>query len=155
MLTATPTRWYTWNFAVARNDAHLADIDLSWWREKGSLTIEGQRFSVYRERPRAGKFVLESNGAILATAEKPSALRRRLIVEHAGRQYELRPRNLFTRTYDLRDGTTVIGSLSAATFFGRRMHVDLPDTLPLPVRVFVTWLTVVLWKRGADAASGT
>jgi len=26
--------------------------------------------------------------------------------------------------------------------------------LPLPVRVFVIWLTVILWKRQAEAASG-
>ena len=36
----------------------------------------------------------------------------------------------------------------------RRALVDLPPDLPLPVRVFVIWLTVILWKRQAEAASG-
>ena len=43
----------------------------------------------------------------------------------------------------------MVGSLAAKGVFSRGMNVDLPETLPLAVRVFVVWLTVVLWKRGA------
>ncbi|HWL62894.1 MAG TPA: hypothetical protein VNQ32_08855 [Steroidobacteraceae bacterium] len=153
MLTATPKRWFSWNYTVSRDDDRLADLDISWWREKGSLAVDGRRYAVYRERPMSGKFILESDGAIVASAEKPSSLKRRLLIEHAGRRYELKPRSMFTRTFDLREGSTVVGSLSARGFFSRRMNVDLPETLPLPVRMFVTWLTVLLWKRESEAAA--
>jgi hypothetical protein len=59
---------------------------------------------------------------------------------------------MFSRTFELHAGSTVVGSLSARGVFSRRMNVDLPETLPLAVRVFVVWLTVVLWKREAEAA---
>lgn len=154
MLTATPKHWFSWNFAVAKDDRHLADIDISWWREKGTLTVDGQTYAVNRERMLSGKFILESNGVILASAEKPSSLRRRLLIEHAGRHYELKPRNSFSRTFELREGPSVVGRLSAKGVFSRKMNVDLPEALPLPVRIFVTWLTVILWKRDADAAAG-
>lgn len=153
MLTATPKYWFSWNYTVSRDDDRLADLDISWWREKGSLAVDGHRYSVYRERPMSGKFILESDGAIVASAWKPSSLKRRLLIEHAGKQYELKPRSMFTRTFDLREGSTVVGSLSARGFFSRRMNVDLPETLPLPVRMFVTWLTVLLWKRESEAAA--
>lgn len=153
MLTATPRHWFSWDYTLTRDAHHLADLDISWWREKGTLTVDGQPYSVYRERLLSGRFILESNGAVLASAHKPSSLRRRLLIEHAGRQYELKPRDMFTRTFELREGSTVIGSLSAKGVFTRRMNVDLPETLPLAVRVFVTWLTVVLWKRDSDGAA--
>jgi hypothetical protein len=35
------------------------------------------------------------------------------------------------------------------------MNIDLPENLPLPVRAFVIWLTVLLWKREAQAAGGS
>ncbi len=152
MLTAKPRHWFSWDYAVSRDSDHLADIDISWWREKGTLTIAGQPYSVYRERPMSGKFILESNGTIVASAEKPSSLKRRLLIEHAGTQYELKPRDMFTRTFELRAGSTVIGTLSPRNMFSRRMNVALPETLPLPVRMFVTWLTVILWKRDSEAA---
>lgn len=154
MLTATPRGWFSWDYAVSSKNDHLADIDISWWREKGTLTVDGQQYGVYRERPLSGRFILESNGTILASAEKPSSLRRRLIIEDAaGRQYELKPRDMFSRTFELHQGATVIGRLSAKGLLSRGMNVDLPETLPLPVRVFVMWLTVILWKRDAQAAS--
>ena len=34
--------------------------------------------------------------------------------------------------------------------FTRRARINLPEELPLPVRVFMIWLTVILWKRDAD-----
>jgi hypothetical protein len=155
MLTATPRHWYSWNFAVFGNDGHLADIDVSWWREKGTLTVAGQRYGVHRERPMSGKFMLDdSSGSVLATAEKPSAFRRHLVIEHAGRRYELKPRGWFTRTFELHEGAVVVGSLSAGGMFSRRMSIDLPETLPLPVRIFLVWLTVILWKRDSEASSG-
>jgi hypothetical protein len=153
VLTATPRGWFSWDYAVSRNSDHLADIDISCWREKGTLTVDGQQYSVYRERPLSGKFVLESNGSVVASARKPSSLTRRLLIEDAaGRQYELKPRDIFTRTFQLHAGTAVVGSLSARGVFSRGMKVDLPETLPLPVRVFVIWLTAILWKRDAEAA---
>lgn len=153
MLTATPRGWFSWDYAVSRDHDHLADIDISWWREKGTLTVDGRQYGVYRERPLSGKFILESDGRIVASAEKPSSLRRRLLIEHADKQYELKPRGMFTRTFELHSGPTTVGSLSAKGVFSRRMNVDLPEALPLPVRVFVMWLTVILWKRDAQAAS--
>jgi hypothetical protein len=153
MLSATPKSWFSWDYAVSRNHDHLANIDISCWREKGTLTVEGQQYGVYRERPLSGKFILESNGTILASAEKPSSLRRRLLIGDAvGRQYELKPRDMFSRTFQLHAGSTLIGSLSAKGLFSRGMNIDLPETLPLPVRVFVIWLTAILWKRDAESA---
>lgn len=152
MLTATPRRWFSWNYTVSTQDDHVADIDISWWREKGAIAVAGQHYGVYRERPMSGRFILEANGAPLASAEKPGAFRRRMLIEHAGRQYELKPRGLFTRTFALHEGTAVLGTLSATGVFSRRMQVDLPEALPLPVRLFVVWLTVMLWKRDSEAA---
>ena len=39
--------------------------------------------------------------------------------------------------------------------WSRRATAMLPDTLPLPVRLFVLWLAVLVWKRDADAAAAT
>lgn len=154
MLIATPRRLFSWDYAVALGNDHLADIDIARWRERGTLTIAGQRYGVYREQPLRGRFILDSNGSVLASAEKPSAFTRRLLIEHAGRRYELKPRSAISRTFYLHDGPEIMGSLAASNLLSRRMKVDLPETLPLPVRVFLMWLTVILWKRESESAAG-
>lgn len=151
MLTATPRSCFSWDYTVSAGDEHLADVDISWWREKGQLVLAGKSYTVYRERPLSGKFILECGGVIVASAEKPSSLTRRMIVEHAGARHELKPANMFSRKFHLHSGPAIVGTLSARGIFSRRMSVDLPETLPLPVRVFVTWLTIMLWRREANS----
>ncbi len=152
MLRAIPKSIFSWNFTVMDGPRPVAEIDVSWWREKGQLTVEGAAYEVYREGLMRGAFILEEGEAILARAEKPSAFQRLFLVEHAGRQYTLRARSAFFREVVLLDGAAEIGVLSPEGFFNRRMTVDLPEHLPLPVRVFMIWLTVILWKRDAESA---
>ena len=76
----------------------------------------------------------------------------RVLVEHSGRQYTLRATSALRREFILLDGSTRIGSLSPDGIFTRRADVDLPSTLPLTVRVFIIWLTVMLWKHDEAAA---
>ena len=95
----------------------------------------------------SGAFILESAGTVLARAEKPSAFRRTLLIHYEGREFTLRATSVFWRHFVLLDGSRQIGSLAPNSVFTRGAAVDLPDEWPLPVRVFIIWLTVILWMR--------
>ena len=131
----------------------VADIDVSRWRERGLLTVQGLTYEVYREGQMSGAFILKSAGSVLARAKKPSAFRRSFIIEHAGRQYTLRATSAFRRQFLLLEGSREIGSLSPEGLFTRRARVDLPQELSLPVKVFIIWLAVILWKRQTDSGA--
>ena len=109
--------------------------------------VQGVTYTARREGLMSGAFLLESTAGVVARATKPSALRRPLIVEHSGRRYTLRAASALRREFALLDGSTRIGSLSPEGTFTRRAAVDLPSVLPLTVRVFIVWLTVMLWKH--------
>ena len=153
MLTAAPKQWFSWDFTVAEGPQTVADIEISRWREKGVLTVQGVDYRVYREGMMSGDFILESAGSVLARAQKPSAFHRSFEIKHEGRLYTLRAKSVFGRTFLLLAGEKEIGSLSPDGMMTRRAKVDLPSSLPLAVRVFVVWLAVILWKRAADAAT--
>jgi hypothetical protein len=79
-LQIVPTNWYSWDVKVSDESRPVADIAMSWWREKGALTIDGATYRVYREAPLSGAFVLEGAGGVLARAEKPSVFRREFVI---------------------------------------------------------------------------
>jgi hypothetical protein len=153
MLTANPRSWLSWDFTLARGGDSLACIGLSSWREKGALTVGNSTYRAYREGLFSGAYVLESNGTVVARAHKPSAWTRRLVIEFDGAQYELKPHSAITRGFKLHKGERVVGTLSPASFLNRKINVELPEDLPLLIRAFVVWLTILLWKRDADAAA--
>jgi hypothetical protein len=153
MLIAIPKQWFSWKFTVTDGSQPVAEIDISQWREKGRLTVEGVDYRVYRENMMSGDFILESAGSVVARAQKPSAFHRTFEISHDGDHYTLQAESAFRRTFLLLSGERQIGSLSPERMMSRRAAVDLPAELPLAVRVFVIWLALILWKRAADAGA--
>jgi len=151
VLQIVPTHWYSWDFTVTDESRTVADIAMSWWGEKGALTIDHTTYRVYREALMSGAFVLEHAGSVLARAEKPSVFRREFVIRHAGREYTLRPRSMFRRAFVLVEGSREVGSLAPTSAFTRKAAADLPHDLPLPVRAFIVWLVVISWRRAQDS----
>ncbi|HEX4964068.1 MAG TPA: hypothetical protein VF173_24800 [Thermoanaerobaculia bacterium] len=151
-MEAIPKFWFSWNFNVLEGSIPVADIDMSWWREKASLTIQGRPYTVYREGLMSGAFILENEEGVVARASKPSAFRDSFDVEHSGREYKLSYAH--GREFLFLENRRKVGSVARTRMLSRRTDVDLPEDLPLPVKVFVVWLALILWKRESDSAVG-
>jgi serine/threonine protein kinase len=117
------------------------------WPEKWEFTVEDVAYTARREGVASGEFLLESPDGVIARATKPSALRRSLTVEHEGHQYTLRSMSAWTRAYEVLDGPTRVGTIAPDHAFTQRASADLPPAIPLAVRVFLIWLTVLAWRR--------
>ena len=144
------------NFIVFdRGGTPVARADLSNWRETAKLEVGETRYEAH-SKGRAGKeFVLEKeDGWVVAVTQKPSVWRNRFVFEHAGNRYELKKESTWGSAFVLwRDGVGSVGSVRSKGFFKREWIVELPEELPLEVRVFIVWLMALLWKRAASAAA--
>ena len=147
MLHIVPANWYSWDFRVTDETRAVADVTMSHWREKGALTLGDSTYGMYREAPMSGAFVLERAGTELARAEKPSLFRREFVVHFRDREYTLGPESLLRRTFVLRHGSQQVGSLAPSSAITRKASADLPEILPLPVRIFIVWLAMISWRR--------
>jgi len=150
VLTLAPRNWFTWNFSLLDGERLLADIHFSSWRERGVLTVKGVDYSVYRESM-LGDFLLEQAGSVIARAEKPSAFQRSFIIKYEERSYTLQAESVFRRAFVLLDGEHQIGSIVPESAFTRNSVVTLPDHWPLQIKSFAIWLTIVHWRRDANA----
>lgn len=154
MLSAVPKHWFSWDFAIEDSARQpVAEVSLSSWRERGTVSIRGVEHRILREGALRGAFLLEAGGSPLARAEKPSAFRNTFRIEHGGKQYTLKPRSTWRRERVLFEGNREIGAIVPESCFSRRARVRLPDELPLVLRLFVVWLTMLVWKRDSDAAA--
>ena len=127
---------------------------MSRWREKGVLEVGGLHYAVHCEGATGRAFVLSRDATELARAEKTGWLSRSFTVNHGERTYRLE-QQWFGRSFFLLDNGREVGSVVPRGMVTRKASVSLPDELPMPVRIFVIWLTVILKKRDADAAAIT
>lgn len=152
MLRAIPKGWFSSDYTVFENDLAVADIDLSFLSESSEIRIKEGIYKAYRQGWMSGAFVIESAGSILARAEKPSALYRSFTVEWGDRTYTLEAESAVLRKFVLLEGGREIGSIHPDHAFTSRAMIELPEDIPLSVRIFMFWLVVILWKRDSDSA---
>jgi hypothetical protein len=151
-LRVVPTRWLAWDFSVMQGTQQLTSVEMSAWREKAEFRIQDRTYHVFRDGM-IGDFVLQAAGSTVARASKPSSFRRDFVIKYDEKVYTLKAKSSFGRGFILRDEHREIGSLTPETAFSYRAAVDLPDHLPLEMKVFIVWLVMILWKRAASAAS--
>jgi hypothetical protein len=156
MLSVAPKHWFSWDFAVRDETGRpVAEVKLSSWRERGAIRIAGVEHEVTRHGAVRGAFVLERGGSVLMRAEPPRSFRSGFQIEHEGKPYALKGRSPWKRERALYAGDGLIGTVVPEGLFSSRARVDLPDSLPLVLRLFVVWLTLLLWKRESDAAAAS
>jgi hypothetical protein len=129
-----------------------AEIHLSSWRQHGTISVPGGPEYRVRRRGALGPFVLEGpDDSELAHASKPSAFRREFILEHGGRHYTLKAGSAFQRDCTVYCDGTLVGRVSPPSWLSRRAMADIPDDVPIVIRAFMVWLTLLVWKRDSDA----
>ena len=155
MLSALPKGWFSWDFSLEdAAGAVAADLHLSSWRQRGTISLPGGPEYRVRRRGVLGPFVLEGpDGSELAHASRPSTFRREFIVEHEARHYTLKAGSAFQRDCSVYCDGTLVGRVSPTSWFSRRAMVEIPDDVPFPIRAFMVWLTLLLWQRDSDAGA--
>jgi hypothetical protein len=152
-MTVAPKSWYSWDFSVTSGDRTLAVLDLSAWRERAEIRIGDITHRVYRQGL-LGDFIIEAGGRELARATKPSAFRDKMVLHFGGKDYTLRKPSIWRRGFVLMDGERQIGSISPESVWTLRSAADLPSDWPVPIKSFVIWLVILLWKRNANSGGG-
>ena len=147
MLTAIATSWFNWNFELRDGTELVAALNFAWLGEHGFLSIADREFELGREGWHQGNYFLKENGTLLATAEKPNALFRSFRVKFDHKTYLWEAGTAFARSFQLRDGDRVIGSMRPESVFLRDARIDLPLTLALEHKAFLAWLAVLMWRR--------
>lgn len=151
--TLVPKHWYSWNFRVVDDANEIGELTRSWWRERGSVRIGGETYVVRREGLWTGDFLLESDGRVIATAEKTSPLRRRYTITAEGRRLTLEAASAFGRSFLILHGSRAVGSVRPARAFSRKAVVEMEAPVSSPVQLFLAFLVLGQWKRAADAAA--
>jgi hypothetical protein len=152
MLSAQPKKWYSWDFILHDAEGrHVADIDVSSWRERGKVVLGGTEYRVRREGL-CGPFVLEDGVSVRARARKTSLLGCTFEIEFEGDHYTLKKRSFWSPVMVLRQGAEELGTIRQAAWYKRDARVELAERLPPVLQAFALWLTLLLWKR--DAAAG-
>jgi hypothetical protein len=153
MLKATAQGWFGTRWQISADNNQLTTtVDLASIRAGATWSLAGRQYRLFRERGGDRPFVLESDGQRLAAASRPSIWRRRFQVSAGGREWTLAMTSAWKGRWELSDGSGTRGSIQPASMWRRSMLIDLPETLPPAVQIFLTAI-VLLFARDDDSGA--
>lgn len=152
MIQVVPRSLFSWNFLIKVEDTPVAELDMSSWRERGSLSVEQQDFEIYRRGLLDGTIVLEKDGEEVASASRTSLFQSSFTLRLEADRYYIK-RSFLGRTISCSTDIGQVGLIARRSWFSRKYQADLPEELSLPLKVFVIWLALLLHKRDSDRQS--
>ena len=154
MLSARPKKWYSWDFTLHDAEGrHVADLDLSSWRDRGRVVLGESEYRVRREGL-GGPFVLEDGTSVRARARKTRFFGCEFEIEFEGDHYTVTKRSMWSHDIVLRQGAEELGTIRRAAWYNRDARIEMAERLSPVLQTFALWLGLLLWKREAAAAEG-
>jgi hypothetical protein len=140
------------SYFVLDNGAKVAELNRSTWRQRGEIVHQGRIHKLKVRGMMRRTFQLLDGEDLIVEARRPTTWRSRCVFEFQGRKFELVNRNWFSSALVVKAQGAEVGSIAFKGFVHPRVHIDMPDSLPLPVRVFVAWIAVLRRDESAAAA---
>lgn len=152
-IRARPGHLFSWCFDLDLDETSRVSFDMQWLREGGRFTWAGREYRLSREGAWSGDFLLTADEQALARATKQSIFARTFTIHVDGRELTIHAVSWLSRRFELTEQGSVIGVVVPDHLFTRACTVEFPNDLSVPVRVFLFWLVVLMWRR-ADRSSG-
>ncbi|MEM8601173.1 MAG: hypothetical protein AAGF99_14730 [Bacteroidota bacterium] len=161
MLDARPTGLFSWDYRVYAGGREVAFLDVGLLLEGADLDIGGIPFRLDREGL-AGDFTLAFEGIVIARATKRSLFTGTFdvvldapLAETGTTHLLVKRKSLVSDHFEVfvqggvpDEPGARLGMIRKRNMLTRRALVDLPNTFPLGVQVFLLWLAVLMWRRG-------
>jgi hypothetical protein len=121
--------------------------------ESGAITSGHGSLTIRREHPTSGAWLLERHDAgagpqIVATAEKPSAMRSGFILRMPGRPVlQLDRPSAWKPVFNVTEADRRVGTIRRVRGWRRQIQADIHDEIPATLKLFAMWTAVLLERR--------
>jgi hypothetical protein len=150
MLQATRRGVFRHSYDIAYEGRPIATL-AGARREGYTFELDGQAFQVTRKGYKGFSFTGSQAGEV-ARADRVNG--RTWTLHSMYGPLELVRTSFWKETWELRRNGQPAGTLRKDGAFKRTFTADLPEDLPLPLRLFILCVVETLWERSRHAASG-
>lgn len=150
MLQAIRVGAFSSDYDITLDGQVVTRWDKSMWRNRGSFTVQGQRYEVRTTFWNTTFTMIDQVGRTVATAANPN--RRQWTVVTEGQSYEFHRRRWWRQHYDLVVGGQPVGFVRRPSGWRSTVVAELP-TMPLPAQVFAIAVALTTWDAAAAAGA--
>ena len=151
MFEIDPKGWFSRTLIIRNAGQVICAITLARFGEKATFTLEGVKYQVYRQPSTSGMFALAMGDQQLAVAEKPASAHE-MKITYGTTSYLLKRTGSLGHTCELTINGEAVGYIKPK-HGTRAARAEIPEAVPLPIKIFIIWLYLLLWRRAASASA--
>jgi hypothetical protein len=148
MLQSTRRGFFRHSYEISE-DGRPAAVLTGTRREGCVFEVEGEPYRVVRDGRKA--FTLTGPWGEMARAERVGG--RTWTISSLYVPLEIVRTSIWKETWEVRRFGEPVGTLAKDGAFKNTSTADLPDDLPLPLRLFIVCLVETLWERSRQSAA--
>jgi len=147
MILGSPYSIFSWNY-LFKGEGHQAYWDQKWTSEQCSILIDDSLFKVKKHGVTSGRWSLESENTVHATAQKTSVWRRSFQLETPMGVLHLGSNGALKRSFFLGLKGEVIATIYPKNIVSRHAEMEiLVEDYDFPSMAFAFWLVILTWRR--------
>lgn len=131
------------DYIASENGIVVAELDRATWSQSATVEIKGKTYNFRKSGVLNNIYTLLDGSFELIEVEQPSAWQSKLVFHLNHQEYVLDTKNWFSSALQVEQDGDIIGDIDSSGLLSSTIEVDLPDSLPLPVRVFVGWIAIL------------
>ncbi|MEO8002160.1 MAG: hypothetical protein ABI644_09805 [Arenimonas sp.] len=131
------------DFIAKEHGVTVAELDRATWSQNATVEIQGKTYNFKKSGVLHSVYTLLDGRLEVTQVEQPSAWQSKLVFRLDGKEYALDTKNWFSSALNVEQDGNLIGDIHSAGMLSSTIVVDLPDLIPLHVRVFVGWIALL------------
>lgn len=147
MLRAIPKSWLSWNCDIIENNFPIGSLEFPSWKQNGKILIKDFEYRVRAKGLFTASFFLDNYDRRLGYAQQTNHFVRVLNLNYAESEYKLKLVAFLSQKLILQKNKQTLGIIYSKNILSRQAIIDLPTTLPLEFRLFVTWIAIWFWRQ--------
>jgi hypothetical protein len=140
-------------YVATKSGTEIAWLRRSTWRGHAEIQIRGRTLNARARGVMKRRYVLSEGGKPFLELTQPSGWRNRVVFRLDGRDYEILNRPWYRSNQLLRWEGSDLGSIRLRGLLATRVEIDLPDSLPEEIQVFLGWFALMRRDEAAAASA--
>ena len=152
MLTATPEKFYSWNYSVSNvSDLSkvLGTLEFVKFRESGGITVGESKYLIEKIKFLPAAWELKLNSALYGRVWQPLFFLRRFEIEFGHKKYTLKALGPLLRSFRLWESGELTATIRCDPRRSRQPILECHRPIDGSLQFLVIWLVVLNWRRTA------
>lgn len=149
MLELQNKGFFSKEYVALENGIIIAELSREIWRAKAEMTCQGRMLKLKRYGKLKSTYLLYEGDTTIVEVKTSDIKSSKFTFRHSGKDYELVNKAWYSEILLVKSENEIIGTIIPKSLFSCNAIIELPDYLPLALKVFIAWVGMVHWEDSA------